>query len=118
MKVEKENAIGGRWKVLSLQDYLREKSEESRYNQTQAHLLVVLGVVLFSVGTLLTVLVTESPDWFLIIPYCIEPTPCHLLGLFFTLTGLASVVSGGILSVKYRLNRGQYLSELRKIHEL
>jgi len=48
MKVEKENAIGGRWKVLSLQDYLREKSEESRYNQTQAHLLVVLGVVLFS----------------------------------------------------------------------
>jgi hypothetical protein len=118
MKVEKENAIGGRWKVLSLQDYLREKSEESRYNQTQAHLLVVLGVVLFSVGTIITVLITESPGWFLIVPYCVESSPYHLLALFFTLTGLASVVSGGILSVKYRLNRGQYLNELRKIHEM
>ena len=101
---------------MSLQDYLREKSEESRHNQTQAHLFIILGVILFSVGTLQTVLSAESPDWFLIIPYCIESTPYHLLGLFFTLTGLASVVSGGILSVKYRLDRGQYLSELKKIH--
>ena len=77
---------------------------------------VILGVILFSVGTLQTVLSAESPDWFLIIPYCTEPTPCHLLGLFFTLTGLASIVSGGILSVKYRLDRGQYLGELKKIH--
>lgn len=103
-------------KDLSLRDYLREKSEESRHNQTQAHLLVILGVILFSVGTLQTVLATESPDWLLIIPYCVEPTPVHLLGLFFTLTGLASVISGGILSVKYRLDRGQYLHELKKIH--
>lgn len=96
---------------------MHEKTAESRHNETQAYLLIIVGVVLFSVGTLETIMVTDSPNWFLFIPYCITPSPYHLLGLFFTLIGLASVVSGGILGVKYRLDRGQYLNELNELHK-
>jgi len=100
---------------LSLSDYLHEKAAESRHNETQAYLLIIVGVVLFSVGTLETIMATDSPNWFLLIPYCITPSPYHLLGLFFTLVGLTSVISGGILGVKYRLDRGQYLNELKQL---
>lgn len=37
---------------LALSDYLHEKAAESRHNETQAYLLIIVGVVLFSVGLL------------------------------------------------------------------
>ena len=94
---------------------MHEKAAESRHNETQAYLLITVGVVLFSVGTLETIMATDTPNWFLLIPYCITPSPNHLLGLFFTLAGLASVVSGVILGVKYRMDRSQYLNELKQL---
>ena len=103
---------------LSLRDYLHEKAEESRHNESQAYMLLIVGVILFSVGTLETILATDNPNWFLLIPYCITPNPLHLFGLFFTLSGLASVMSGGVLGVKYRLDRGQYLKELKELQSI
>ena len=102
---------------MSLREYLHERAEESRHNENQAYMLAIVGVILFSVGTIQTIIVTDTPSWFLLIPYYISPEPYHLLGLFFTLTGIASVMSGGVLSVKYKLDRGQYLEELKRVHE-
>ncbi len=97
---------------------MHEKAEESRHNETQAYMLIIVGVILFSVGSLETIMATDSPNWFLIIPYCITPSPVHLFGLFFTLAGLGSMMSGGILGVKYRLDRAQYLDELKELQSM
>jgi len=97
---------------------LHEKAEESRHNESQAYMLLIVGVMLFSVGTLETILAADDVSWFLLIPFCITPNPPHLFGLFFTLSGIASVMSGGILGVKYRLDRGQYLNELKELQSI
>ena len=59
-------------------DYLHEKAEESRHNETLAYLMFMAGAIFFVGGLLETVVTTENPDWFLFFPIqdyasCLQP---------------------------------------------
>ncbi|MEM3703416.1 MAG: hypothetical protein QXX79_03215 [Candidatus Bathyarchaeia archaeon] len=49
-------------------EYLHEKAEESRHNETIGYMITVIGSVFFVGGLIETVVVAENPQWFLIIP--------------------------------------------------
>ena len=51
--------------MLALRDYLREKAEESRYNETLAFLIMVIGVNFLVGGMVATVIAVEDPEWLL-----------------------------------------------------
>lgn len=99
---------------MALGDYLHEKAEESRHNETIGYLIVIAGVI-FLVGGILEIVITiENPNWFLFLPYQLTPHPYSLLGLSLTLIGLALLVLGIVLIVHYALDRAWYMDELRK----
>ena len=75
-------------------EYLHEKAEESRHNETIGYLIAILGSVFFVGGLLVTVTQVENPEWFLIIPYHLTPHPYSLLGLSLTSVGTALLVIG------------------------
>lgn len=56
-------------------EYLHEKAEESRHNETVGYLIIIIGSIFFVGGLLETVIKVENPEWFLIIPYHLTPIP-------------------------------------------
>jgi uncharacterized membrane protein len=101
---------------LGLRDYLHEKTEESRHNETISYLMIVIGAIFLIGGVLETALKVENPDWLLIIPFKLSSDLYSLLGLFFTALGLAFLFSGIVLSVHYAMDRSGYMLELHKMH--
>jgi len=99
-------------------EYLHEKAEESRHNETVSYQLITIGAILFVGGLLETVITTQNPEWFLIIPYHLTPHPYSLLGLSLTATGITLFIIGVILSVHYARERGWYMQQLHKSHSL
>lgn len=91
-------------------DYIHERVEESRHNQTLAYLMFVAGVIFFVGGVLETVVTTENPDWFLFFPYKITPSAPNFLGLFMVFSGFMLLVLGMTLSVHYLLE-GAFFSD-------
>lgn len=69
-------------------EYLHEKAEESRHNETVGYFLIVIGSIFLIGGLLETVITVENPEWFLIIPYHLTPHAYSLLGLSLTTVGL------------------------------
>jgi hypothetical protein len=103
---------------MSLRDYLHERAEESRHNETLAYLMFLAGAVFFTAGVLETVNTTDNPQWFLFIPYHVDFVPATLLSLSLTLSGLSLLVYGTIAGFHYSHERVWYIEELRKAHSL
>lgn len=109
MGVKKVNRVSG-------MDYVRERVEESRHNETLAYLMFMAGAIFFVGGLLETVVTTENPDWFLFVPYKITPHAYSLLGLFMVLSGSMLLVSGIVLCIHYALDRTFYLDQLKEVN--
>ena len=97
-------------------DYLHEKAEESRHNETLAYLMFMAGAIFFVGGLLETVVTTENPDWFLFFPYKITPHAYSLLGLSMVLSGFTLLVLGIVLGVHYALDRALYMNQLKEAY--
>ena len=97
-------------------DYLHEKAEESRHNETLAYLMFMAGAIFFVGGLLETVVTTENPDWFLFFPYKITHHAYSLLGLSMVLSGFTLLVLGIVLGVHYALDRALYMNQLKEAY--
>ncbi|MFQ5999351.1 MAG: hypothetical protein ACE5J6_01100 [Candidatus Bathyarchaeia archaeon] len=109
MSVGKVNRVSG-------MDYLHEKAEESRHNETLAYLIFIAGAVFFVGGLLETILTSENPDWFFFFPYKPTPHVGGLLGLSLMLSGFTLLVLGTILSIHYALDRALYMDQLKEVY--
>jgi len=103
---------------LALRDYLHEKAEESRHNETLGFLIMVIGVNLMVGGVLATVVSVENPDWLLFIPYKFNSNPYSLVGLSFAIIGLVLLVLGVVFSVHSALQRSLYMDRLKETQKL
>lgn len=97
---------------MSFNEYLHERAEESRHNETLAYIVFLAGVVLFIGGILETITVTENPAWFFVIPYNAMSDSGAILGMLLTFSGLAMTVFGIAAGLSFAHGRGWYLREL------
>ena len=100
--------------ATSFKEYLHEKAEESRHNETIGYLIIILSSIFMLGGMTITVITANNPNWFLFVPYRITSHPYSLLGLAFTLMGTVLLILGLVLIIHYALERSWYMQELRK----
>lgn len=101
---------------VSGMDYLHERAEESRHNETLAYLMFMAGAIFFVGGLLETIITTENPDWFLFFPYKITPHAYSLLGLSMVLSGFTLLILGIVLGIHYALDRAGYMNQLKEVY--
>ena len=94
-------------------DYLHEKVEESRHNETLAYLMFTAGAIFFVGGIVETLITAENPDWFFFFPYKLTPHISGLLGLSLELSGFTLLVLGIILGIHYALEKALYVKQLK-----
>jgi len=102
---------------MSLKDYLHEKAEESRHNETLGFLILVIGVVILMSGLLITAIKIENPDWLLFIPYKLNTHPYSLLGLSLISMGLVLLILGIFFSIHSALQRTMYIDRLKEAQQ-
>ncbi len=107
---------------MSFRDYLHEKAEESRHNETVAYLMFLAGTIFFVGGILENLLISGvvgiKPEWFLIIPYYAVFHSGTVLGLALIICGLTLIVYGITTGISYSRDRGWYMNELRKANSM
>ena len=103
---------------MSFRDYLHEKAEESRHNETLAYLMFLAGAVFFVGGTLETLSLSGNPDWLIFIPYYSQPVAGAVLGLALITSGCALIVFGIVAGLSRSRNRSWYMKELHKASSL
>jgi len=103
---------------MSFREYLHEKAEESRHNETIAYLIVIMGAVFFIGGVLENLLLGTPPDWFIVIPYHTTPVAGAVLGLTLTISGFSFIIFGIIAGLACSRARGWYMHELRNANSL
>jgi hypothetical protein len=101
---------------VSGMDYLHEKVEESRHNETLAYLMFTAGAIFFVGGIVETLVIAEKPDWFFFFPYKPIPHVCSLLGLSLELGGFTLLVLGIILGIHYALEKALYMDQLKGVY--
>jgi hypothetical protein len=99
---------------MSFRDYLHEKAEESRHNETSAYLMFLAGAVFFVGGILETLSLDNSPEWFLFIPYKTELSAGTALGLSMIVSSFILMILGIIVGINYSKDRSWYMKELQK----
>lgn len=104
--------------MYSIKEYLHEKAEESRHNETAAYLMFVAGIIFFVGGLLTTIYSSENPRWFLFLPYNPTANPAGLLGLTLTLCGISLSVYGVAVGIFYSRKRAFYIQRLYEAHSL
>jgi len=105
-------------KAMSFRDYLHEKAEESRHNETLAYLMFLAGAIFFVGGIIETLSLTGNPEWFLFIPYHTEPLAGAVLGLALIISGFTLTVFGMVSGLSRSRDRNWYMKELRKATSL
>jgi len=107
---------------MSYRDYLHEKAEESRHNETVAYLMFLAGTIFFVGGILENLLISgvvgKSPEWFLFIPYYALFHSGTVLGLALIICGLTLIVYGVTAGISYSRDRSWYMNELRKANSI
>jgi len=107
---------------MSFRDYLHEKAEESRHNETVAYLMFLAGTIFFVGGILENLLISDivgkSPEWFIFIPYYVVFHSATVLGLALIICGLTLIVYGITAGISYSRDRGWYMNELRKANSV
>ncbi len=99
---------------MSFREYLHEKAEESRHNETLAYLMFLAGAVFFVGAILATLNLPGKLDWFLILPYCAEPSSGMFLSLTMLVSGVSMIFLGIAAGLHYSNDRSWYMQELRK----
>lgn len=102
--------------TISGLDFVHEKIEETRHNETLAYLMFMAGAIFFVGGIIETAITTENPDWLLFFPYKITPHAYNLLGFFMVLSGFMLLVFGIVLGVHYVLDRTNYSDWLKGVN--
>ncbi len=99
---------------MSFREYLHEKAEESRHNETLAYLMFLAGAVFFVGAILATLNLPGELEWFLILPYCAEPSSGVFLSYAMLISGIAMIFLGIAAGLHYSNDRSWYMQELRK----
>lgn len=93
---------------------MERKSEECGQNEVLSYLTIVLGAVFLVGGLIVTVVVSEVPQWFLLLPYELMSRPSSFLGVVLTALGFVLISTGFVLCVFYDRKRGWYLDQLKE----
>ncbi|MDH5481808.1 MAG: hypothetical protein OEY22_02860 [Candidatus Bathyarchaeota archaeon] len=103
---------------MSFRDYLHEKAEESRHNETRAYLIFLAGAIFFVGGIIETLSLTSSPEWLLFIPYFAESHAGAVLGLVLVISGVSLMVFGIASGIRRSRDRSWYMQELGKANSV
>jgi UPF0716 family protein affecting phage T7 exclusion len=102
--------------LYSIKEYLHEKAEESRHNETAAYLMFIAGIILFVGGLLSTMYSADNLRWLIFLPYNLTTNPASFLGLTLTLSGIIVSVYGVVVGIFYSRKRSFYMQQLYQAH--